>query len=196
MALRHRIAGACLVTLISAPSVAADLGGATPSALRFDSTAPAPIWTGLYIGADGGLSFASGATANGFVGGLHVGYNYQMAHWVFGIETDIAYDSFLTSSLTSAASPGWVGTLRPRLGYAMGPLLFYGTGGIAYGNSALFSTTGDSRFGWAAGAGVEYALSKNMSLRLEYLHTDLDASANAADHLTDNVVRLGINFRF
>jgi hypothetical protein len=33
MALRHRIAGACLVTLISAPSVAADLGGATPSAL-------------------------------------------------------------------------------------------------------------------------------------------------------------------
>jgi len=41
---------------------------------RFDSTALAPIWTGLYVGADGGLSFASGATANGFVGGLHVGY--------------------------------------------------------------------------------------------------------------------------
>jgi len=36
---------------------------------------------GLYIGADGGFSFASGATANGFVGGAHVGYNYQMGHW-------------------------------------------------------------------------------------------------------------------
>jgi outer membrane immunogenic protein len=56
--------------------------------------------------------------------------------------------------------------------------------------------TGDSRLGWVAGAGVEYALSKNMSLRLEYLHSDLGASTNAADHLTDNVIRLGINFRF
>jgi len=35
-----------------------------------------------------------------------------------------------------------------------------------------------------------------MSLRLEYLHTDLGASTNAADHLTDNVVRFGIDFRF
>ena len=78
----------------------------------------------------------------------------------------------------------------------MGPLLLYGTGGLAYGNPALFSMTGDSRLGWVAGAGVEYALSKNMSLRLEYLHSDLGASTNAADHLTDNVIRLGINFRF
>ena len=35
-----------------------------------------------------------------------------------------------------------------------------------------------------------------MRLGLEYLHTDLVASTNAADHLSDNVVRLGINFRF
>jgi outer membrane immunogenic protein len=196
MALHYAVAGACVVAFISTPIAAADLGGVTPTSLRFDGTAPAPIWTGLYIGADGGFSFASGATANGFVGGLHVGYNYQLGHWVFGIETDLTYDSFLTSSVTSAVSPGWVGTLRPRLGYAMGPLLLYGTGGLAYGNPALFSMTGDSRLGWVAGAGVEYALSKNMSLRLEYLHSDLGASTNAADHLTDNVIRLGINFRF
>jgi len=196
MALHYAVAGACVVAFISTPIAAADLGGVTPTSLRFDGTAPAPIWTGLYIGADGGFSFASSATANGFVGGLHVGYNYQLGHWVFGIETDLTYDSFLTSSVTSAVSPGWVGTLRPRLGYAMGPLLLYGTGGLAYGNPALFSMTGDSRLGWVAGAGVEYALSKNMSLRLEYLHSDLGASTNAADHLTDNVIRLGINFRF
>jgi opacity protein-like surface antigen len=94
MALRHAIAGACFASLASAPSAAADLGGVTPTSLRFDGTVPAPIWTGLYIGADGGFSFASGATANGFVGGLHAGYNYQIGHWVFGIETDLAYDSF------------------------------------------------------------------------------------------------------
>jgi len=114
--------------------------------------------------------------ANGFVGGAHVGYNYQMGLWVIGIETDLAYDSFMMSSVTAAASPSWVGTLRPRLDYALGPALIYGTGGLAYGNSALFSSSGDFRLGWTAGAGVEYAFNKNMSLRLEYLHTDLGAS--------------------
>jgi outer membrane immunogenic protein len=103
----------------------------------------------------------------------------------------------MMSSLTSSASPGWVGTLRPRLGYAMGPLMIYGTGGLAYGNPALTTLSGsDFRVGWTAGAGVEYQLYKNVGLRLEYLHTDLGQSTNTPDHLTDNVVRLGINFRF
>jgi outer membrane immunogenic protein len=186
---------ACLIalTLTAAPAAAADLGGATPTTLRFDNSAPAPIWTGLYVGADVGLSFANVGTVNGFVGGAHIGYNYQMGHLVLGIETDLNYDSFLMSSLTSAASPGWFGSLRPRLGYAMGPLMIYGTGGLAYGNP--FSGS-DFRLGWTAGAGVEYQLYKNVGLRLEYLHTDLGPSTNTADHLTDNVVRLGINFRF
>jgi outer membrane immunogenic protein len=63
------------------------------------------------------------------------------------------------------------------------------------------------RVGWAAGAGAEYALNRSLSLRVEYLHTDLgrsDLSGVALDtntyawrdHLTDNVVRLGVNFRF
>ena len=61
MALHYAVAGACVVAFISTPIAAADLGGVTPTSLRFDGTAPAPIWTGLYIGADGGFSFASGA---------------------------------------------------------------------------------------------------------------------------------------
>jgi outer membrane immunogenic protein len=107
--------------------------------------------------------------------------------------TDLNYDRFLMSSVTSAASPGWFGSLRPRLGYAMAPLMIYGTGGLAYGSP--FSGS-DFRLGWTAGAGVEYQLYRNVGMRLEYLHTDLGPSTNTADHLTDDVVRLGINFRF
>jgi outer membrane immunogenic protein len=175
---------------------AADLWGAP--AVKFEDGAPAPIWTGLYVGANAGLSLAGG-TDNGLVGGAQIGYNYQLGHVVLGLEADLTYDSYLLSSVTSATSSGWVGTIRPRLGFAAGPWLFYGTGGLAYGDPVLpnlTATSSDFRTGWAAGAGIEYALNRNLSLRLEYLHTDLGASANTNDHLTDDVVRLGVNFRF
>jgi outer membrane immunogenic protein len=199
MALPPYFASALFVIVTAGPAVAADLGVATPTALKFDSSAPAPIWTGLYVGANGGISIAPDGTSNGFIGGVQFGFNYQMGHWVVGLEADMAYDRFLTSSVTSEASTAWVGSLRPRLGYAMGPVLFYGTGGLAYANpdlSTLTSSGADFRLGWVAGAGIEYGLNPNMSVRLEYLHTDLSPSTNNSDHLTDDVVRLGINFRF
>jgi outer membrane immunogenic protein len=198
MALRRLIAIACLLMLSSGSAAAADLG-ATPTLLNFNGSMPAPIWTGFYVGANGGISIASDGTSNGFLGGGQIGYNYQMGHMVIGIEADLTYDRFLTSSVTSGTSTGWVGSLRPRLGYAMGPLLLYGTGGLAFGNpdlSSLSASNVDFRLGWTAGAGIEYALNHNLSLRLEYLHTDLSPSTNNSDHLTDNAVRLGVNFRF
>jgi outer membrane immunogenic protein len=160
MALRPCVACALFAILIAGQAAAADLGGATPTALKFDDSAPAPIWTGLYVGANGGISIAADGTSNGFIGGAQVGYNYQLGHWIVGIEADIAYDRFLTSSVTSEASIAWVGSLRPRLGYAMGPLLFYGTGGLAYANpdlSTLSSSGADFRLGWVAGAGIDTA---------------------------------------
>jgi outer membrane immunogenic protein len=199
MAIRPYIVFASLMVVSTVSAVAADLAGATPTALKFDSSAPAPIWTGLYVGANGAISIAPDGTSNGFIGGAQIGFNYQMGHWVVGIEADMSYDRFLTSTVTSEASTAWVGSVRPRLGYAMGPLMFYGTGGLAYANpelSTLTSSGADFRLGWVAGAGIEYGLNPNMSVRLEYLHTDLSPSTNNSDHLTDDVVRLGINFRF
>jgi outer membrane immunogenic protein len=196
MTLSRRLAIICLAVLSYGSASAADLSG--PSTLKFEDGAPAPIWTGLYIGANAGLSL-SGGTANGLIGGAQIGYNYQMGHLVLGIEADLSYDSYLLSSVTSATSAGWVGSIRPRLGFAQGPWLFYVTGGLAFGDpslSSLTSSSGDFRTGWTAGAGIEYALNRNLSLRLEYLHTDLGASTNTSDTLTDDVVRLGVNFRF
>src|SRR5262249_21772321 len=59
--------------------------------------------------------------------------------------------------------------------------------------------------GWAAGAGIEYALSRNWSAKVEYLHVDLgsfncnvNCGGTPADNVSfhDHLVRGGINFRF
>jgi len=161
--------------------------------------------------------------ASGFTGGAQIGYNYQVGHLVFGVEADFNYvdlsrtKTSLSGAVTEDISGNFVGTVRPRVGLAFGPALLYATGGLAYGSvdttitgntgNTLTASNSDMRVGWAAGAGAEYALSRNLSLRLEYLHTDLgrvDLSGVALDtntydwhdHLTDNVVRLGVNFRF
>jgi outer membrane immunogenic protein len=82
--------------------------------------APAPTWTGLYIGVHGGgawqstptwsftdpsgvlLSQSVKPTSNlGGVGGLQAGYNYQFAPaWVVGVEGDISWTN-LQSQITN-----------------------------------------------------------------------------------------------
>ena len=193
MALGRYVAVVCLATALSSGTAAAADFGPQPG------LSTPPIWTGIYLGLNGGYSFANDTTPQGFIGGGQIGYNYQMGHLVVGIEADLNYDTNLVSSATSSLSTAWVGSVRPRLGYASGPWLFYGTAGLAYANlgfSNLTSSNLDLRLGWVAGAGLEYAMGSNWSLRAEFLHTDLGTSQNSADHLTDNVIRLGVNFRF
>src|SRR5262249_5638131 len=78
----------------------------------------------------------------------------------------------------------WVGTARPRVGFAADHWLFYGTGGVAFGDfkhtytetrpGALTRTATDSetKAGWTAGGGVEYAFTNQWSLGVEYLYMD------------------------
>jgi outer membrane immunogenic protein len=79
----------------------------------------------------------------------------------------------------------WFGTVRGRLGYDFGGWLLYGTGGVAYGHAKLNDTvtfngpvdgiasTSETRVGWTAGAGLEYALDPHWSVKGEWLHVDL-----------------------
>ena len=65
----------------------------------------------------------------GFTGGTHGGYNYQMGHWLLGVEADFEYlRSAGSNTVTGFVVPGlpatiatslgtdWLFTLRPRLG--------------------------------------------------------------------------------
>ena len=124
----------------------------------------------------------------GALAGGTVGCNYQVSTFVFGVENDFAWTNKSGSApdippfnvrATSQTSEKWIDTLRGRLGVAWDRLLVYGTGGGAFADTAVnicspLRCVGDSqsRTGWAAGAGIEYAVWANLSLKLEYLHAD------------------------
>lgn len=93
----------------------------------------------------------------------------------------------------------WFGTIRGRLGYAKDNFLIYGTGGAAYGSiktSAVSSyywdggassdsdshSFSDTKLGWTAGAGFEYGLTQNISLKTEYLYVDLGSIETSGDN--------------
>ncbi len=131
------------------------------------------------------------------------------------------------ASFTTAVSTKWLATVRPRIGYAYDRALFFGTAGVAFGKVSFSNTyTGHSplgagneggaseasqtKVGWAAGAGVDYALTKNWIVSAEYLHVDLGsitatgtvanngktADMNFSTKLTSDIVRAGIAYKF
>ena len=77
-----------------------------------------------------------------------------------------------------------------------------------HGVGPIDSSVSDSRAGWAAGAGVEWALAGAWSVKAEYLHVDLgtltDVGASAinpatithAHGLTEDIARVGFNYGF
>ena len=107
-----------------------------------------------------------------------------------GIPTGLLGD---TLCVHAKANLDWLGTTRARLGYVATPdnrLMIYATGGVAYaGGSANFSVfdatqrflvdrqPSSSRVGWTIGAGAEYALTNNWTIRGEYLYVDLGSSS-------------------
>jgi len=186
----------------------------------------APIyanWTGFYVGLNAGYGFgksnwdvpAISPSPKGFVGGLTMGYNFQTGMWVWGIEGDADYAGMKGSADcfggTCETKTSWLATVRGRIGYAgWNNWLPYLTGGAGFGNIKATSPFGDAsktQIGWTAGAGVEYAMWSNWSVKLEYLYMDLGkfdcgASCTGVAGTSDNVsfnaniVRAGLNYRF
>jgi outer membrane immunogenic protein len=116
----------------------------------------------------------------------------------------------------------WFGTVRGRVGVLATPMvLLYATGGLAYGEvnssetiAALpgFSSS-TTNVGWTVGAGIEGAIGGNWTAKLEYLYVDLGKvsgsfastlpalgggflASSYSSRVTDNIVRVGINYRF
>jgi outer membrane immunogenic protein len=177
---------------------------------------------------------------DGFTGGFEAGYNWQPSYLLFGVEGDI--ESFHLSgsattgpvlyhggtgtfTLTSNASTDWLATARGRLGYVAGTWLFYATGGAAFTNlhgNFSFSETAfggseaaslsSSKTGYTVGGGVEASLSRQWSVKAEYLFVDfgtVSASGTAGGgvlvptypftHTMDlkaNIARFGLNYHF
>ncbi len=224
--MRGILLASAAAAVISAASLASAADLPRPLPQRMVTKAPPYVeqafnWSGFYIGVNGGggwghawSDLSGGMHTSGGVAGGTVGYNAQFGNWVLGFEGDVDW-SDVGGSTSAAGCPGcsvqnnWLSTARGRVGYSVGHWLPYVTGGLAVGDVQAsapgFPGQTNTQVGWAAGAGVEYALSNNWSAKLEYLHVDLgrfDCNVNCGAAGTDNVsfhdnlVRGGINFRF
>ncbi len=189
-----------LMALIGLFAVTGGAWSADLSPAPVSSPAPAAYnWNGVYIGLNAGYAFGTDATTAsgggvsasaseslpGFVGGAQVGVNYQVSSMVWGLEADFD-GSTQTTSINSAILSGstsqmpWLATLRGRLGVALDRLLIYWTAGGAAGElrsnftipGGLGTSTTRTYGTWTAGAGLEYAMTDNLSARLEYLYLD------------------------
>jgi outer membrane immunogenic protein len=175
------------------------------------------VWTGFYLGINGGAGwgrsdvaapFSTGTfnTSGGLVGGT-LGYNYQMGQTVFGLEADGDWthlNGSATCALTTCqTSNDWLATARGRLGYAVDRFLPYVTAGAAFGdiktNVTGIGSATDTKAGWTAGGGVEAKIAGPWSAKLEYLYVDLGRGASvlgADSSLHTNLVRAGVNYKF
>ncbi len=229
-------------TLMIAGAQAADVD-APAAAAGFD-------WTGAYVGVQAGYGWGDsnvdlddadgdGPTGpggddneiivdalegnietDGFLGGLHVGYNFQADMLVFGVEGDIEFSDMNGDADVRMAVDGpvvgeatkeidWLGSLRLRTGFAMDRALIYATGGLAVGGVEFESdvpgaeeSNNETAWGWTIGGGLEYAMTDDLTARIEYRYTDLEdveienALGTASVENDFHAVRAGISWRF
>ncbi len=192
----------------AAPAVAADLA-ARPYTKAPPMIAAIYDWSGFYIGANGGggtsrkcwdinndavvgivaPAFREGChDATGAVAGGQIGYRWQSANWVFGVEAQGDWADFKGSNTSLFFGPGTVnqskidaiGLFTGQVGYAWNNVLFYVKGGAAvvadhYRSSftvgdVLISSASETRWGGTVGAGLEFAFAPNWSVGFEYDH--------------------------
>jgi outer membrane immunogenic protein len=211
----------------------------TPSAYalppRIPYAPPAFSWTGFYVGVNLGWAWtrisdtvtitglATGTVSErgrGFLAGGQAGFNWQIIEPVIlGIEADFQGTSengplnlpgAAGAIFAATAKTLYFGTVRGRIGYAFDRLIFYGTGGTAFGNNTLTGTASNigsfdnsvTYWSWTAGGGIEAALGGRFTAKLEYLYLGSSSSSSLlagqvalTNSSTTNLVRAGLNYR-
>ncbi len=197
--------------------------------------APTFSWEGAYIGGQVGYgwgrsNFSDGFDSlrikpDGFLGGLYAGYNFDTgSNFILGIDGDITYNNLKDSYSETVdgidynleSKLRWSGAVRARAGVAFDRFLPYIAGGVAFG-SVKNTLSGSNGFesasvsesktltGWTAGAGVDYAATDNVIVRLEYRYTDYgkknfdfdtDGAAVVRDKFKTHDIRLGVAYKF
>ena len=165
-------------------------------------------FSGIEIGPDLGVALGSAGSANisGPAGGAHVGYNFQASRVVGGVEGDVTFGSIRSGSLgTDSFSQNLMSSARVKGGYVFGDLLAYGTIGWAWSTTEykyLGDSSGETIKGLAYGVGVEYPITRNVSIRGELLHYDFEGANYTFPGVTQsvttstNVARIGASVHF
>ena len=199
-------AGLAAALSLSAPASAADLPA------RPYTKAPAMVaaiydWSGFYIGLNGGggsarkcwdinnnlgavvaPAFREGChDATGGMAGGQIGYRWQSAAWVFGIEAQGDWANFKGSNtslffgpaVTNQTKIDALGLFTGQVGYAWNNVLWYVKGGAAVTDDkyrgltaagVVFDQTNDTRWGGTVGTGIEISFAPSWSVAFEYDH--------------------------
>jgi outer membrane immunogenic protein len=172
----------------AAPALAADLPARTYTKAPPVVAAAVYDWSGFYIGINGGWgqsrdrrtfdptgALVGSYDANGGVVGGQVGYRWQSAGWVFGLEAQgdwadihgstpnlLVLDNTIRSKMDAfGLFTGQVGASVTDRNYQF----------ITTSTGALISSTGyQTRWGGTAGVGLEYGFAPNWSVAVEYDH--------------------------
>jgi outer membrane immunogenic protein len=230
--------GVALSALVAGPAGAADLGRQAPVYKAAPVMAVAPMsWSGCYVGGNVGGVWGtkdwnvtgSGVPigshdVSGVIGGVQAGCNLQTGALVFGIQGDYDWTGakgsnadLIALGVTDQTRVRDLSSVTGRVGYAWGQFLGYVKGGGAWvrddydtlsAGGAGTSSAKETRSGWTAGVGGEYAFSPNWSAFVEYNRYGFGTSTNtfvtpagvvagSVDIKQDiDVVKGGINYRF
>ena len=170
-----------------------------------------------------------GYITRGVLGGAQAGCNHQIGAGVFGIQVDYGWSNANGSNvLLAALAPPLLtdqsrlqslGSVTGRIGYAWDRFLGYVKLGGAFQRSTYSllvdgltgATASETRFGWTAGIGGEYAFLDWLTVFVEYDYYDFGTNTNtfvcptcdlfavtAPFDITTNisVVKVGLNFKF
>jgi outer membrane immunogenic protein len=201
---KYLLAAVGVVSLgLAAPASAADLA-ARPYTKAAPMVAAMYDWSGFYIGINGGGGWSRKCwdqttpfiasegchDANGGTVGGQVGYRWQSAAFVFGLEAQGNWADFNGSNASLPAALGPLATNRSKIdsfglftgqiGYSWNTFLLYVKGGAAVTNDKYegvdtatgiaFDRASETRWGGVVGVGGEFAFTPNWSLAVEYAH--------------------------
>jgi outer membrane immunogenic protein len=182
------------------------------SSLKDDT---ASSWGGAYIGLHAGKQFDGGVTyedqeasdfdgpghpmhdeVEGWLGGLHAGYNHQFGNLVVGVEASIDAGNQDAHRLEVPAlnyvtdtEVNYMASIAGRAGLAFDRFFFFGKAGVAYidydysasfqqGNLITARSHDFDDFGYVVGGGVEYALTDRFTIGAEYEHYDFGSQTD------------------
>jgi outer membrane immunogenic protein len=193
-----------------------------------------PMWAGLYVGGFvGGAWDNMKATdfdefgppaiswhnkGSAVFGGGTIGYNAQAGSWVYGVEADIgafglrhSAEEFPGAGIFSSVGRAFYFDTTLRLGYAFDKFLVYGKGGAAFHDGdwtvtdvGEASTTKSGILGYTVGAGIEYKIAPNWSVKAEYQyfnfgkeHLVMPSDGDRYDlNYNIHTLKAGVNYHF
>jgi outer membrane immunogenic protein len=199
-----------VLTIFALAAAASAPPALAQQAYRTDTGPGVADFSGVEVGPDLGFVFGntgSYSTSGGAFGG-HIGYTLQRSQIVGGVEADAMWTNLSSGSggpLTF--NENFLTSVRGKAGYAFGAFLAYGTLGIGWGTTDTTSWLGNRSStvdGAVFGLGAEYALTRNVSFRVEYLryqfgNVSYGYSFPYATQTVDastNMLRLGASVHF